>query len=303
MKQYFYIFNYPDYEKEICFLECKYLFNKLITNKCLLTNKNINPDTSVYIKGRIKIIQIIKDLNQVNLSIDDFKVQYIKNEQTYVDYKESIEYSKLIASKINGKANMKNPKVVIAFTKYFDQWIIGIYEKNNASWQKHHEKPYNYSYSLSTRNARTLVNIASKNNDDIKIVDPCCGIGTVVLEAIALNKNITGFEINRYVAYQARLNLKHYDYNEEIIQRKDMHTITEQFDVAILDIPYGVYVDVSQETQFELLKAVSNFSKQMVLVIDYDITKILLDFGYTIIDKAKITKQQFVRYVFVVDLC
>lgn len=303
MEKYLYIFNYPEYEKELCYLEFKYLFNEEMKAKHFLTSINITPSTSVYIKGRINIYQQINDLNELNLTVDDFKVQYIKNEMTHLDYKESLEASKIVASKINGKANLKNPKIIIGFTKYNNQWLIGVYEKNDGSWQKHQDKPYNYSYSLSVRNARTLVNIASNNRSDIKIVDPCCGIGTVVLEGIALNKNIKGYEINRYVAYQARLNLKHYGYLEDYIEKRDMHTLCEQYDVSILDIPYGVYIDVSKESQIELLKSVKKISSKLILVIDKDISLLLENLGYHIIDQAKITKQKFVRYVFVVDLC
>ena len=40
-----------------------------------------------------------------------------------------------------------------------------------------------FSNSLDIRLARTLINIAGENDQTKTMIDPCCGMGTVVLEA------------------------------------------------------------------------------------------------------------------------
>ena len=63
-----------------------------------------------------------------------------------------------------------------------------------SSWcsvlAKHDDKPNTFSNSLDIRLARTLVNLAAGDNDQVTIVDPCCGMGTVVLEGLALDLDI-----------------------------------------------------------------------------------------------------------------
>lgn len=46
--------------------------------------------------------------------------------------------------------------------------------------------PIPFSNSLDIRLARTLINIAGENDISKTIIDPCCGMGTVVLEGLAL---------------------------------------------------------------------------------------------------------------------
>ena len=40
--------------------------------------------------------------------------------------------------------------------------------------------------------ARALVNIAMKDNEEGTLIDPCCGVGTVVIEALDLGIKVKG---------------------------------------------------------------------------------------------------------------
>ena len=49
MKQYFYLFNYPPEEHDLCALEFKYLFHEEY-QQCFITNKDIDVNISVFRK-------------------------------------------------------------------------------------------------------------------------------------------------------------------------------------------------------------------------------------------------------------
>ena len=211
---------------------------------------------------------------------------------THVHYQETIENCKRVALPIDGSVNMQNPKVVFAITKIEDTWYFGIYH-DEVNWSDHYEKPHSYSHSLNLRDARTIVNIAVGNDLSLKVIDPCCGVGTVVLEALSMGIDIEGYDINRYVSYQARLNLEHYGYDPLVIQKQDMLTIDKKYDVTIIDIPYGVYSPFSYEQQLELLKGTLSLAPKLLLVSHIPMNQELETMGYTILDRAMIKKRKF----------
>ena len=85
-----------------------------------------------------------------------------------------------------------------------DKWIFGDYVKSEAVWYRHQKKPHGYSTALNTRVARAVVNIAIPNPSNIKAIDPCCGIGTVLVEARSMGINIVGSDRNHLILPGAR---------------------------------------------------------------------------------------------------
>ena len=52
--------------------------------------------------------------------------------------------------------------------------------------------------------------------------DPCCGIGTILVEALSMDINIVGRDINHFVV------------------RSDIAGVERHYDVAILDMPFSL---------------------------------------------------------------
>lgn len=303
MYKYLYIYNYEPREQALCEMEFKRIFHIDMTSKYFLTNQYFDYRRSVYIRGRLDIIASSCDINEVIQIIEeqhlyylDFKVIYLKNEITHVHYQTAMEYCKKLAFPIDGSVNMQKPQTVFALTKLQEQWYFGIYHDESV-WNLRSHKPHSYSHSLNIRDARTAVNIAIANDLSLKVVDPCCGVGTVVLEALSMGIDIEGYDINRYVSYQARLNLEYFGYDPLKIQKKDMLKIEKTYDVAIMDIPYGVYSPFTYQQQQELLQKSYFLAHQLVLISHIDMNKELERIGYEIIDQASIMKGNFKRYV------
>ena len=155
MKKFLYVFNYPPEDRDLCALEFKALFKDKYVSKCYLTNKDYSVDRSVFIKAKIDIWQIDKDFDNLISKVDklhknyvDFKVIYLKNEITHVEYQETLQKCKDISWAIEGSVNMSKPKHVIAITKLADKWICGYYHHGVPSWKKHDKKPHTFSNSL-----------------------------------------------------------------------------------------------------------------------------------------------------------
>ena len=219
-----------------------------------------------------------------------------------MNYQESLQRCKNISWAINGSVNMSKPLHTIAITKLDKQWLCGYYHHGIPSWKKHDDKPNTFSNSLDIRLARTLVNIAAGDNNRVKIVDPCCGMGTVVLEGIALGLDIEGFDISREISWQARQNLKYFGYDEYLINKVSIHNLKKHYDVAIMDIPYNLYTPITYVEQCKMIQSSRKICDKMVMVTFEDMSKEINQAGFLILDSCLRKKTEYVkfgRYIYV----
>ena len=208
------------------------------------------------------------------------------------------EIARQVASLIPGEANLDDPEVVFAITKVKGKWFFGYYSENQSIWLKHQQKPHNYSTALTTRVARALVNIAVPEFTGVKVIDPCCGIGTVLVEALSMGVDITGSDFNPLVMKGIRENLTHFGLSGPVFLR-DIRDITEMYDVAIIDMPYNLCSVVSDKEKFEMLRCARRFAKKMVVVTTEDIDGILNEVGFEIVNRCEVTKGKFIRQIIV----
>ena len=301
-----YFINYQDNERELCKMEMRCLFNREINEKYFFSDIDINASKSPFIKSKIKIIysdesldRMVSKIKEDNFSYDDFKVSYVKSEQGDVQYEDRLEATRKIGFVVNGYPDMHKPRNPLAVTKINGLWIFGEYERNDFKWQKHNDKPYSYSNALGLRMARALVNIAMKDNEEGTLIDPCCGVGTVVIEALDLGIKVKGCEISKQMAYNARENVEFLGYLRDTIVCYDMHKIKDKYDSAIIDIPYGLFSPVTLEEQKAIIHTARNICEKMVIVTFEDMEKFIVEAGFSVIDKCVVPKGNFKRHILV----
>ena len=304
IKEYLYIINYQDYEKSLCDMEMKYIFGNVPKEKYIYSKVNIKPSRSAFIKHKISIIyssididNIVEHIRDNKIAYNDFKVNYIKSDYDDIDYNQRLQAVKDIGFVIIGFPDIHNPKVNLAITKINNNYIFGEYEKNDLSWQRFDKMPHSYSNGLSLKMARAIINIAVQNNLDSKVIDPCCGIGTVVLEGLDLGIDIKGIEISKQIAHNARNNIEFFGYDRDIIICNDMHNLKEKYDIAIIDIPYGIFSPITYEEQVKIIKTSRKIAEKVILISFEDMDKELMREGFKVIDKGTIVKNRFTRYI------
>lgn len=281
-------------------------FNREINEKYFFSDIDISASRSPFFKSKIKIIysdesldRIVIKIKEDSLSYDDFKVSYVKSEQGDVQYEDRLEATRKIGFVVNGYPDMHKPRNPLAVTKINGLWIFGEYERNDFKWQKHNDKPYSYSNALGLRMARALVNIAMKDNEEGTLIDPCCGVGTVVIEALDLGIKVKGCEISKQMAYNARENVEFLGYLRDTIVCYDMHKIKDKYDSAIIDIPYGLFSPVTLEEQKAIIHTARNICEKMVIVTFEDMEKFIVEAGFSVIDKCVVPKGNFKRHILV----
>jgi tRNA G10 N-methylase Trm11 len=160
----------------------------------------------------------------------------------------------------------------------------------------HNIKPFNYSNALNVRVARALVNMAVANDIAPKLIDPCCGIGTVVIEALSMGFDIKGCEINPYIAENAKRNLEFFGF-QDVITNASMHDLKDKFDSAIVDLPYGVFNPTTLKEQVDIINTTRRLAGKAVFITFEDMDEHFKSAGFEVIDKCQTNKGKFIRYI------
>ena len=306
---YIYTYAYSVDERSLCALEMRSLFGEMSQSNVLESYVKIDPSRSPFIKERITVIYTSESLEELSLKVEaiqlngtTFKVTYVKNNGLAKSEKAGFEERRLIERElglhIKGKADLRQPGRWFGVMNVNGRWVFGEYLKSESVWFRHQQKPNGYSTALNTRVARAVVNIAIPNPNGIKAIDPCCGIGTVLVEALSMGIDMVGSDRNQLIIPGARENMAHFGLTGEI-SVGDIRYITNHYDVSIIDLPYNLCSVITAEEQLEMLQCARRFANRVVVVTVEPIDEILIKAGFTIIDRAVAKKGLFIREVLV----
>ena len=283
--KYAYIFNYREMDQMLFALECKHLFGVELDEKVLISDMDVSGEHSPFMHEKMTILAesdhpdgLVDEVEKLYLESDVYKVIFL-GKRTNVDY-----------------FSLYEPKILYGIIHHKGMWYFGLAEKMEKRWLKHQNKPHSYTYSLPVRLARVAISLAGRNDRSRTLIDPCCGVGTVVLEGLHLGYDIKGIEMNPPIAQDANKNCAYYGY-PEVITCMDMTVSDEHADCAILDIPYGVMENVDDQTQKKLLAGCRKMANELVLFSVEPMEKMLEETGWHIEAQVPFVKQQFVRYI------
>ena len=309
VNNYIYSFSYDYTESELCKLESRYIFNAEEKNKHLSSDIKIEPSSSAFIKKRLDISissedysTLINEIKKENICVEGFKVEYLVLDGDKTKYSDRLDKLKDIGYNIEGDPDYYNPTITYALCYYNKIWCFGILNKNSFAWYKHKQKPFSYSNSIHINIAKALVNIASKANKEKKILDACCGVGTIMLEASFAGNNIEGCDINWKVCRQARENLSYFNYSTNVY-RSDIKDISNRYDAAIVDLPYNLFSYSNDETILHIIESTAEITNRLVIVSTSDITNLINNSGLRIIDYCSVSKRGKANFTRTVWVC
>nr|WP_323125834.1 methyltransferase domain-containing protein [Gracilibacillus oryzae] len=250
---------------------------------------------------------IAEQVHQMELSDQTFKILYIKindlSHEQKIEFAEQRMIENEIGWNIIGKAKMKNPDILFGIVPFKGHWYFGTYLESESVWLHHLKKPQEYSTALSTRLARAVVNIAVPDTAGVLVIDPCCGIGTVLVEALSMGIQIVGSDRNPLAVKGARENIAFFNY-EGTVKVKDIADEEGYYDVAIIDLPYNLSAKATQEEQFTIIRHARKIADRVVILTIEDIDEMILSADFTIVDRCvanKGKKALFSRQVIVCE--
>ncbi len=307
---YLYTFRYDITESEVCKLESRYLFRQEERNKVLSSYIRMEPSHSAFIKGRLDVVAsakdysvLIQEIKELKLCFEGFKIEYLVVEGDATTYEERIEKLTEIGYGIEGVPDYYHPTRTYGLCFYEGLWWFGVLNKNNFEWFKHKQKPCSYSNSISMPIAKALVNVAAQLDREKRLLDACCGVGTIMLEACFAGISIEGCDINWKLCHNARENLDHFNY-QSIVYRSDIKDISEQYDAAILDLPYNLSSRVTESDIVHIVESAAKVADRLVIVSTSDISDVIIQTGFNVADHCcvrKSGKKTFARQIWVCE--
>lgn len=308
---YIYTYAYSDDERSLCHLEMRSFFGIDTTSNILRSSIDIDPSRSPFMKERIEVMyegdhlsDILEQVEAIQLNGSTFKV--IFNKINDLDPAVKIEYDdrriieRDLGLHIHGEADVHHPDHIFSIITLGGRWYFGKCVLNEPIWFQHMKKPRNYSIALGTRLARAVANIAVPKPLGITAIDPCCGIGTVVIEALSMGIHIVGRDINPHIIQGARENAAHFGLEAELTFG-DICDVTKSYDVAIMDMPYNLFSSTTPEEQLSLLQHTRRFASKVVIITIETIDEMITEAGFVIIDRCVAKKRAFSRQIIVCE--
>ena len=310
-QEFIYTYASSPEERSLCHLEMRSFFGMDSPRNIIKSTIEIDPSRSPFIRERIEVLydgdaleDILEQVEEIDMLDKTFKIIFIKindlAEGEQIEYKERRIMERDLGARIHGEADVHNPAHIFGIVAYGGRWYFGNYRKNEAVWLRHTKKPREYSTALSTRVARAVSNIAVPHPEGIKAIDPCCGIGTVLVEALSMGIEIEGRDINPLVTQGSRENIAHFNLTGNVTLGP-IAEITEKYDVAIIDMPYNLYTHATPEEQYDILKHARRIADKLVVVTIETIDEMVEKAGFEIKDRCVTKKGYFSREILVCD--
>ncbi|UVI30127.1 TRM11 family SAM-dependent methyltransferase [Paenibacillus spongiae] len=309
LPSYIYTYASPDEELSLCQLEMRTFFGTDAPPNLFQSPVGIDPSRSPFIRERIEVFyegdsvaEIVEQVAQIDTQEMTFKVIFVKTNDlepsAKIEFEEQRVIERELGWQINGEADVRNPDYVFGIVTMGGRWYFGNYRKSKTVWLQHQKKPRSYSIALPTRIARAAANIAVPDPEGIRAIDPCCGIGTVLVEALSMGIDIVGRDINPFICRGARENIAHFGYHCPVTLGS-IADVTLKYDAAIIDMPYNHVSTISSEEQFDILRHARRIAGRVIVITIDPMDEMLIRAGFRIADRAVARKGSFLRHIIV----
>lgn len=193
--------------------------------------------------------------------------------------------------------NLRQPQHRFVVAASADRVLFGeVVAETDATYRRHDSKPWTTSSSLDGRFARALVNLVPTARS---VLDPCCGAGSIVLEAAALGLDAHGVDWKPAMVGMTRENLAHFGYAATVVQA-DSRLHHQVADAIVTDLPYGHAIEADEPTIRAILERGAELAPEAVYVARADITLWLRAAGYSEVEVCTVRKRAgFTRWVHV----
>ncbi len=292
-------------------MEMRAFFGIDSPSNVLKSTIEINPSRSPFMNERLEVLyvgdlfeQITTQVEQVDLGESTFKVVCLNTTELgatgKIEHAERRKLERQIGLCINGEPDLDSPDTVFGVVTLDDKWYFGKLMVSENIWFHHQQKPHMYSTALSTRVARAVANIAVPHPKGVRAIDPCCGIGTVLVEALSMGINIVGRDINRRVVLGSRKNIAHFGLTGDVAVGP-IAEVTDNYDVTIIDMPYNLFTHITADEQLEIIKEARGFTKKVIIVTIDTIDHMIEEAGFRIVDRCVARKGTFSRQILICE--
>ncbi len=238
--------------------------------------------------------QVLAQLEALSPKAHDFAIE-VRKVPPKPDL-HSVQAAVLLADRMSGAPRLSHPAEQYVLLARKDWFIFGrILSRYDRGWTVHEHKPHTFSNALPARLARAMVNLVARPGD--RVVDPCCGVGTILLEAAGMGMVAVGFDLNKKMTSPALANLRHFGLRG-LVCAGDARDAAGSFDAVVVDPPYGHTSRRASDLYPELLANAVRLAPRISIVTAEPLEDLLTEAGYQLTARARWTKGQLVRHVY-----
>jgi len=194
-------------------VDLKKLINKL--GGCVKIARVINPEDIVFAKNKVRYA--ISDYNGNSDSLKILK-ELFKKEKVKGMLKKAARGKQMMPTE--SIKFIKRGTEFVLFKDYMGK-VAAVFDPSEH--EKRDKKPkYDFKKVISIRLAKILINLSQTKKGTI--LDPFCGYGTVLQEALLMGYDVIGVDIDRMIVSDAEVNLKwlrkkyHFKGNSKLIR-------------------------------------------------------------------------------------
>lgn len=237
---------------------------------------------------------LVTILKEQAFPAENFRIELMRTSRAHLPSRQ--ETILAIANALKTYPNLEAPRHRFLLLERAEGLYFGeILSESQHDYQQHMHKPFHTSSALPAQLARGMVNLASPPARSI--LDPCCGTGSILLEALALGLETYGYDYNWRMVNMARGNLAHFGY-KCLIQHGDARQIQQFAEAVVTDLPYGHMQMMDVHMARAILARCVSLAPLGIFAAGADISSWLEEAGYTEIEVFRVKKRsQFARYI------
>jgi len=244
------------------------------------------------------LAELCRNIRAAGLHADEFRVSVVKKPRSLK--LNSMELARNIGSVIDGSVNLSAPQVTFLTVVTSEKiWFGQLLSESDGAWSRHARRPCMTSSSLPTRLARAVVNLVAQPGD--RLLDPCCGTGTVLMAAAHGGIHAVGYDNNPRMVHAALKNLQHFGLSAEVALGDARH-VHGQFDAIATDLPYGIGLIKDNVQETEILANMRTCAPKAAFIHTQDISYYLNDIGYRVDAILPVPKLSIVRRIFIASV-
>lgn len=237
--------------------------------------------------------ELVADCRATGMAYEGFRIEVLAPPPR-PQFSDS-EVTLAVANAIAGRPRLVNPLVTLAVVITDCGWYCGrMLSVGHNRWRRGMHRPHHFSSALPQRMSRALANTAASPGETL--LDPCCGIGTVLMEALDAGIVAFGIDQNGPMLKLVAENLEYLGLPRRLV-RADARQLTGHFDGAVLDLPYGRNLAGNLGLWRELIAPLPHLATRSVIVAPRPLDELLEESGFRLVKSARVPKGALVRHI------
>ncbi|HKW04856.1 MAG TPA: THUMP domain-containing protein [Nitrososphaerales archaeon] len=163
-----------------------------------------------------------------------------------------------IKEKTGASVSLENPDYVFQSERLGSEYLLAFSTRGRKTQSWRSRRPRARKFFLPSaiypKLARALVNLSRAKEGEV-FLDPFCGTGSLLIESQMMGIHSIGFDLTRWIARGALINMKQFSLESSILRADSTGTIPlKQVDAVATDVPYGRASSTKGRTTQEIIE-------------------------------------------------